>query len=389
MPELPEVEAARLLVEEHLVGHTLAAVRTTHADDVKMFGPSAGKDFPTLIGRKLLCAQRHGKNLWLTFAGGGSAALALHFGMTGSLAVKGVGRIQYVNAGEVDDSVWPPPFTKMEMDWMAGDGGKGGRALGNKAGALPSSPLLTLAFADPRRFGKVRLVADPRAGLPKGRDVLNDPPSVAELSTKLAKAGSKKIKPLLMDQAFLAGIGNWVADEVLWAARIHPEASAGSISDRQVAALSSSLRSVITLAVDARADDSRYPRSWIFHTRWGKTAGAMVEGHRISFIEVGGRTTAFVPGLQKKGENGGGEGGALKRVQAAAAPPVKRVKVEKAASPVKRVKVEEAAPPVKRVKVEKAVAPKKGAAAKPRAGVAKGRVVGASARLATRGRAGV
>jgi formamidopyrimidine-DNA glycosylase len=377
MPELPEVEAARLLCEEHLVGRTLAAVRPV--EDTKLFGPDGGRAFASLVGRRLLGAHRHGKHLWLQFAGAGPAALALHFGMTGSVAVRGVGRIQYVNAGTVDNAVWPPPFTKLALDFSAGGGG-------GASGPPPPPATTTLveaAFADPRRFGKVRLVADPRAGLPAGRDVLTDPPSPAALAAALAAAGpARKVKPWLMDQAVLAGVGNWVADEVLWAARIHPEAGAATLSDAQAGALAAALRAVVSLAAAARADDSRYPRSWIFHTRWGKAAGATVEGHRIAFIDVGGRTTAYVPGLQKKGERaagregGGGGGGdsAKRRV-------VKAEPASPAPPPVQR-------PPVKRVKEEKAVEPpRKGAVAKPRAGAAKGRAAApeGATRRATRG----
>jgi len=211
MPELPEVEAARLLAAEHLVGKTLTSVRA--ADDVKLFGPAAGKDFSALVGRTLTSTGRHGKNMWLSFGGKGEAApttststptslsLAFHFGMTGSLAVRGVGRVQYVNSGPIDNAVWPPPFTKLELEFSDGKGGgKGGKGGGNTT---------VSAYADPRRFGKVRLVADPRAGLPSGRDVLTDPLSPDQLGAALAKAGSKMLKPLLMDQAFMAGA--WIA----------------------------------------------------------------------------------------------------------------------------------------------------------------------------------
>jgi len=276
MPELPEVEAARLLAADHLVGRTLTAVRA--ADDAKLFGPAAGKDFSAaLVGRTLTAACRHGKNLWLEFGGGKGGkggkgppiSLALHFGMTGSLAVRGAGQVQYVNARTVDQASWPPPFTKLELDFE---------------GAPPA----LAAYADPRRFGKVRLATDPRAGLPAGRDILTDPPTVAEFGAALARAGSKKVKPLLMDQAFLAGasvgagcvpllkpalslicpllhsptlslslppgIGNWVADEALWLARIHPEAAAAALSDAQVSALLAALSTVVMTAVAARAD---------------------------------------------------------------------------------------------------------------------------------------
>ena len=185
------------------------------------------------------------------------------------------------------------------------------------------------------------------------------PPRLRALRGNVLRPPARHLTPSTFSFPLrIAGIGNWVADEALWLARIHPEAAASTLSEPQVAYLLASLTSVVKKSVAARADDSLYPRNWIFHTRWGKTTGATVDGHRISFIDVGGRTTAFVPGLQKKGERGGGGGsgggGTAKRVKAEPASP---------APPP---------PPPKRVKVEKAPAPApKGTVAKPRAKAAK------------------
>lgn len=335
MPELPEVEAARLLIEENLVGHTITAVRA-EADE-KIFGNPAGLA-PALLDRTVTAACRHGKNLWLELSGPGPA-LTLHFGMTGSLAVRGAPRVQYVSARPAGDSAWPPPFTKLEVEL---DGGS-----------------IAAAYADPRRFGKVRLAADPRAGLPTGRDVLLQPFTPADLGDALARAGAKKLKVVLMDQAVAAGVGNWVADEVLWQARLHPEAAASSLSPAQVSALAAALESVPRHAAAVRANDALYPADWIFHVRWGKASSSKpapkVGGvHAIQWIDVGGRTTAFVPGLQKKGEGGasGKAGGAAKR-EAAPPPPGLVAKRAKAAAKA------EAPPPA---------AGKKGKATQPRGG---------------------
>lgn len=100
--------------------------------------------------------------------------------------------------------------------------------------------------------------------------------------------------------------------QVLFAARIHPEARSGQLSQSQVARLSRALRSVAETACAARADSSLFPENWIFHERWdgGGDHRRTHEGHRISWIKVGGRTTAFCPAIQKKtdSDDGGEEG---------------------------------------------------------------------------------
>ncbi|MED6222045.1 hypothetical protein PIB30_118509 [Stylosanthes scabra] len=107
-----------------------------------------------------------------------------------------------------------------------------------------------------------------------------------------------EIKPLLLDQSYISGIGNWVADEVLYQARIHPRQTASSLSDESCAALHKSIKEVIQYAVEVDAECSCFPLEWLFHFRWGKKTGK-ISGKKIEFITAGGRTTAYVPELQK------------------------------------------------------------------------------------------
>lgn len=68
-------------------------------------------------------------------------------------------------------------------------------------------------------------------------------------------------------QGFIAGVGNWVADEVLWQARLHPEQLVSALEPSHVAALRNALHTVVTTAVTADADSSRFPADWMFHVR--------------------------------------------------------------------------------------------------------------------------
>ncbi|XAR67793.1 DNA-(apurinic or apyrimidinic site) lyase [Bertholletia excelsa] len=160
---------------------------------------------------------------------------------------------------------------------------------------------LEFSFTDKRRFAKVRLLQNPVSVPPiseLGPDALLEPMTIDEFINSLSKK-KIKIKALLLDQSFISGIGNWVADEVLYQARIHPEEVAASLSKESCAALHKSIKEVIEKAVDVGADSSQYPSNWIFHSREKKPGQAFVDGKKIEFIVAGARTTAYVPELQK------------------------------------------------------------------------------------------
>ena len=151
----------------------------------------------------------------------------------------------------MDTSSWPPRFHKVLL------------TLSNGA---------QLAFTDSRRFARVRLAADPRATAPIcdfGPDPLTDPPTPAAWAAALSrKSGS--IKAVLLDQRVAPGVGNWVADEMLFQARVHPESATSALAPAQLEALREAMVRVIALAVEVGADADRFPPDWLFHKRWGK-----------------------------------------------------------------------------------------------------------------------
>jgi formamidopyrimidine-DNA glycosylase len=219
-----------------------------------------------MVGRRVKAVHRHGKHLW--FEMDRRPWPAFHFGMTGSFRT-------YRNPEE------RPRYWRLEMVFTDG---------------------LRVAFSDPRRFGRIRLQHDPAAEPPislLGPDPLLDPPSAGDLASLLARRKAP-LKAVLLDQASFAGVGNWVADEILYQARLSPLRPASSLTRAEVAALRRALLAVVRGAVAVRADSDRFPRTWLFHTRWGKTAGAKTaRGEAIVHATVGGRTTAWVPGRQK------------------------------------------------------------------------------------------
>ncbi|XP_010250227.1 PREDICTED: formamidopyrimidine-DNA glycosylase isoform X2 [Nelumbo nucifera] len=276
MPELPEVEAARRAVEENCLGKTIK--RSIIADDTKVIDGVSPSDFQaSLLGKTIVAARRKGKNMWLELDS--PPFPSFQFGMAGAIYIKGVAVTKYKRSAVSDSDEWPSKYSKffIELD----DG-------------------LELSFTDKRRFAKVRLLKDPASVPPiseLGPDALLEPMTVDEFVDSLSK---KKItiKALLLDQSYISGIGNWIADEVLYQARIHPLQIASSLSRESCESLHKCIKEVIHYAVEVDADCSHFPIEWLFHFRWGKKSGK-VNGKKIDFITAGGRTTAYVPELQK------------------------------------------------------------------------------------------
>jgi formamidopyrimidine-DNA glycosylase len=181
------------------------------------------------------------------------------------------------------EAAWPPRFLKLLLTFD--DGGR-------------------LAFADARRLGRIRLRHDPAAEPPISRlgfDALRDVPAPGRFR-ELVRARRTPVKALLLDQTFAAGVGNWMADEILYQARIDPRRPAATLSEADITRLRARLRGVVTTAVGVNGNSERFPRTWLFHDRWGKGAEARTaRGDRIRYLTVGGRTTAWVPACQRGG----------------------------------------------------------------------------------------
>lgn len=96
------------------------------------------------------------------------------------------------------------------------------------------------------------------------------------------------------------------SDEILYHAAIHPETNTRDLSTGQISRLYESLHEVSSLAVSTHADPGKFPDTWLFKHRWGKgkkdSPNVLLNGAKISFITVGGRTTAVVANVQKKTE---------------------------------------------------------------------------------------
>jgi formamidopyrimidine-DNA glycosylase len=276
MPELAEVEFGRKLAHAAAVGRTVVEADVA-PDAIVLDGAAPRTVRDALTGATVTGTGRHGKHLWIELDR--RPWLLLHFGMTGHLRVRGRAPIQLEGDSRERDEAWPPRFTKLRL--VLGDGGE-------------------LAFTNARRLGRIRLRDEPLEEPPLRRLGFDPLLSMPDAAAFAALIGRRRglVKGLLLDQTFAAGVGNWIADEVLYRAGIAPTRRVESLSRAEQDRLRRELRHVVTTAVRVDADKERFPRTWLFHRRWGKVAGT-IGGHVIAFDTVAGRTTAWVPAVQE------------------------------------------------------------------------------------------
>src|SRR5499433_4336684 len=239
MPELPEVEAARRLLTRAAVGRRIVAARVA-PDPIVFQGVSPARIRRSLLGRRIVAAHRHGKHLWLELDR--RPWPCFHFGMAGGIEVRGRQRQRLMVEGRrARDEPWPPRFLKLHL--TLDDGGE-------------------IVFRDARRLGRVRLRHDPAAEPPislLGFDALHDLPPVGRLAA-LFGARAAPVKAVLLDQSFSAGVGNWIADEVLYQARIDPRRRAHTLTARETARIRYRIGSVVRTAIRVGSDGDRFPK---------------------------------------------------------------------------------------------------------------------------------
>jgi formamidopyrimidine-DNA glycosylase len=188
--------------------------------------------------------------------------------------------------------VWPPKYWKFHLE--------------------TEDPAVEVAFTDPRRFGRIRLVDCPGESIRKYSPLVENGPDpvvdtdafTEEFLRQKMRSRHVPVKALILDQGVISGVGNWVGDEVLFQAKLHPEQYCDDFSDEQIKKLYDAIRYVCQFAVDKLGDSDQFPKDWIFHYRWGKgakgAAGHLPSGEKLAFLTVGGRTSCYAPDIQKK-----------------------------------------------------------------------------------------
>jgi formamidopyrimidine-DNA glycosylase len=269
MPELPEVETIVRALRQPLLGRAIVRVRSDwprHIGD-----PGLAELKKRIGGLRIEAINRRGK--YLVFDLGESEHLIIHLKMSGQLMV--------ASSGSPADKHVHTVFT---LD--SGD---------------------ELRFRDIRKFGRVYLVRDPEAILGK----LGPEPLLSSFSAEILYQGLQKrkrlLKPLLLDQTFVAGIGNIYADEALYYAGLHPKRYSHTLTGSEANALYAGIKQALELGIardGASIDNYRKPDGsqgemqevLVAYGRAGEQCYRC--GGKVVRMVLGGRSTHYCPDCQ-------------------------------------------------------------------------------------------
>jgi formamidopyrimidine-DNA glycosylase len=259
VPELPDVEGFRRTLESCGRGRL---VRKVEVDDAGVLrGVSARRLAGALEGHRIVGVERRGK--WLIARIGGGAAVLLHFGMTGGL--------RCCPAEE-------PPHRHDRVRLRLG----GGREV---------------RYRDQRKLQGLRLAASPAA---VDRALAGQGPDALSLDRagfrELLGARRAKVKAVLMDQSALAGLGNLLADEILWRSRVHPARRADGLGAAESGRMYDAMRRVLAQSVKAGRVPGR--RSWLTGRRDEESGGCPRCGAPLRRGRTAGRTSVWCPRCQ-------------------------------------------------------------------------------------------
>lgn len=246
MPELPEAERARRTLEA-VLGRRVAEVDDRDTYVCRPHSPGQISD--ALVGHRFATAKRQGKLIWLETEEG--PILALHLGMTGQIVLDG------------EESRWDRFRIRFE------DGG-------------------AFALRDKRRLG--------RATLDPTRDRLGA--DAAEITVpdfrRKVGAGWAPVKARLLDQRAVAGVGNLLADQALWQARIAPSRRTSTLSVEELDRLRREVRAAVRSAI---RKGGAHTGAFISARRSGGVCPR--DGHPLERARIGGRTTYWCPECQR------------------------------------------------------------------------------------------
>ncbi|GJM41491.1 MAG: formamidopyrimidine-DNA glycosylase [Ardenticatenaceae bacterium] len=270
MPELPEVETVVRALRQPLIGRTIIGIRN---DWPRHVGTPTLDEFRVRIqGCTVQAINRRAKYLVFSLTNG--ETLIAHLKMSGHLAV--------VDGRESADK---HVHTVFELD--------NGQEL---------------RFRDIRKFGRVYLVHDPNEILGKlGPEPLETTFTPEQLTERL-NGRTRRLKPLLLDQQFIAGVGNIYADESLFYAKLHPTRPANSLNNQDIIALHQSIQKVLRMGIEregasielyVKPDGSKgdMQNAVAVFRRTGEPCYEC--GRPIERIVLGGRSTHFCSNCQK------------------------------------------------------------------------------------------
>jgi formamidopyrimidine-DNA glycosylase len=244
MPELPEAERARALVERRGLNRLIEAVEDSDTYVCRPHAP--GEIHEALRGRQLISANRRGKSMWFETDGG--PTLYVHLGMAGRLAF---------------DEEPHDPWDRFAITFA--DGGR-------------------LALRDKRRLGRAILDPDLDRLGPDAADITR-----SEFRKRIGRS-SAPVKARLMDQSAIAGLGNLLVDEILWRARLSPLCPASDLDETELDELRRHVRAALRYAISGGG-----AHVGKFTPHRGRGGRCPRCGTELERRQVGGRTTYWCP----------------------------------------------------------------------------------------------
>ena len=262
MPELPEVEGYKIYMDSTALHKKITSFECR---DTRLLKTSTADFEKHLVNEELTETKRIGKYLFVKTSG--KKILVIHFGMTG--------RPNYYK--EKEDR---PKFGHIVLTFENG---------------------FHFAFENKRKFGWWDLI-DSIEDYKVARKLSDD---ARDLSLEDFRDSLRKrktfIKAVLMDQSVAAGIGNWMADDILYQSKTHPETKVQDLSDKNIETIFKAMKNVIEVAIENDAHYPDFPEYFLIHNR-KEGASCFHTGVEIQKIKVGGRSTYFSPDWQKKAE---------------------------------------------------------------------------------------
>ncbi len=263
MPELAEVDYFR---KQWAPGIGKFIVRVTIHPWTRLFRGMSSVDLAKMLpGSRMVESETHGKQM--LFRSDQEGWLGIHLGMTGALS--------YTEEPDYDDR-----YAHLVIQTEEG----------------------FLVFNDPRQFGRVRFersqaAPDWWANLPP--QVLSTEFSFERFQVMLKRRERSPLKPLLLMQELFPGVGNWMADEILWRSRLAPGRRAKSLSEIEQRVLFKQLLWVCRNALKVVADNwGDFPNTWLFNHRWKDGGSCPKTKQPLKRETIGGRTTCWSPAWQ-------------------------------------------------------------------------------------------
>jgi formamidopyrimidine-DNA glycosylase len=265
MPELPEVEHSRRVWDAGL-GERVLNVLVPHPDVRDFRGTEVRALQDQLADQVFGSSEVNGKQMVFRFGRAGSLWLGIHLGMSGRLTVE-------------SESIEPRRHDHLIL----------------------RQAKRSLVFSDQRQFGRVLFhqgIEAPDWWTRLAPPILSDQFTVKAVTNFLRRRRSTSLKAVLLMQERFPGIGNWMADEILWRAHLNPATKAGELEPAAAANLWRTIRRVTRLSIAKIQADWDYPASWLFQHRWADGGKCPRCRSALSRVTIAGRTTCWCPKCQ-------------------------------------------------------------------------------------------